>query len=42
MKTARLFMKDTKAKGMKERYYLHNIVLGILLVSEMDLYPDMV
>ena len=30
MKTARLFMQDTKAKGTKERYYLHNIVLGIL------------
>lgn len=30
MKTARLFMRDTKAKGKKERYYLHNIELGIL------------
>lgn len=30
MKTARLFVQDSKANGSKARYYLHNIVLGIL------------
>ncbi len=30
MKTARLFAQDAKANGSKARYYLHNIVLGIL------------
>lgn len=30
MKTARLFMQDAKANGDKAKYYLHNIVLGIL------------
>lgn len=30
MKTARLFAQDAQVKGSKARYYLHNIVLGIL------------
>ncbi len=30
MKTARLFAQDAKDNGSKARYYLHNIVLGIL------------
>jgi len=30
LKTARLFVRDDKDKGNKARYYLHNIVLGIL------------
>lgn len=30
MKTARLFAQEAKTKGPKTRYYLHNIVLGIL------------
>ena len=30
MKTARLFVQDAKMNGNKARYYLHNIVLGIL------------
>lgn len=30
MKTARLFLKDAKNNGKAAKYYLHNIVLGIL------------
>lgn len=30
MKTAKLFVQDSKVNGSKARYYLHNIVLGIL------------
>ena len=30
LKTAKLFLQDAKVKGSKARYYLHNIVLGIL------------